>query len=137
MILTENCSKGWNPCRITVAMATKIKKSFCQKQQILSGRNVCLVSDPSIPGLGYVQTPDRTGSGSITGSDRIGPGFLCYGHFFFDILFFMHSWKRFTAYKTICTSHLHSNIKKKNGPNITPPIYIYSQTANVGYARSL
>ena len=67
---------------------------------------------------------------------RIGPGFLCYGHFFFDILFFMHSWKRFTAYKTIFTSHLHSNIKK-TGPNITPPIYIYSQTANVGYARSL
>ena len=74
--------------------------------------------------VGYVQTPDRTGSGLITGSDRIGPGFLCYVHFFFDILFFMHSWKRFTAYKTIFTSHLHSNIKKKNGPNITPPIYI-------------
>ena len=77
----------------------------------------------SIETVGYVQTPDRTGSGSITGSDRIGPGFLCYVHFFFDILFFMHSWKRFTAYKTIFTSHLHSNIKK-NGPNITPPIYI-------------
>ena len=74
------------------------------------------------------------GSDRIGLNYRIGPGFLCYGHFFFDILFFMHSWKRFTAYKTIFTPYLHSNIKK-NGPNITPPIYIYSQMANVGYAR--
>ena len=76
------------------------------KQNELCWRSVFVIK------IGYVQTPDRTGSGSITGSDRIGPGFLCYGHCFFDILFFMHSWKRFTAYKTIFTSHLHSNIKK-------------------------
>ena len=31
----------------------------------------------------YVQTPDQTGSGSITGSDRIGPYFDYYFDFFF------------------------------------------------------
>ena len=34
--------------------------------------------------LGYVQTPDRTGSGSITGSDRIGP----YFDYYFDFVFY-------------------------------------------------
>ena len=80
---------------------------------------------------GYVQTPDRAQLPDRTRFSVLWSFFLRY----FILYAQLEEVYSIQNYFYLTPSFQY----KKTGPNITPPIYIYiySQTANVGYARSL